>query len=171
VALTPLHRLAAYEAEGGVSEDLHGGKVARLGELGERAREKVVAGRARDVDSVRRPDGGVAAPHLGPVDQVVVHERRHMEQLDRDSGRDRRLSVLRRAEEDEHRTEALASRGQRLLAHRSDDSRVRLDRTLQPGFEYVEVRVEASGRADVGQRRRHSFTPVCSATIPPAKSR
>jgi hypothetical protein len=94
-----------------------------------------------------------------------------MEQLDCDARRERRLSVLRRAEEDEHGTEAFASRGQRLLAHRSDDSRVCLDRVLQPGFEYVEVRVETPGRANVGQRGRHSFTPVCNATIPPAKSR
>ena len=57
------------------------------------------------------------------------------------------------------------------LPDRSDDSRVRLDRALEPRLEHVEVRVEPRRRADLGQRGGHSFTPVCSATMPPANSR
>src|SRR6266545_1271146 len=171
VALPLLHRLAADEAERRVGQDLDGGDVTRCGELGERTCEEVVAGGAGDSDTVRGPDRRASAPQLGAVDQVVVDERREVKQLDRDAGRERRLA--RRREEDEQRAQPFASRGERLLADRGDDSRVRLDRPLEPHLELVEVDVEAGSAADFLERGRHRLTPVCSATIPsgPGKRR
>src|SRR5205085_11085055 len=81
------------------------------------------------------------------------------------------VTVLRRAQEDEHRAKALPARCERFLADRGDDAGMRLDRALEPCLENVEVLVQPASRADVGQRRCHSLTPVCSATIPPANRR
>src|SRR5436305_13985193 len=101
VALAPLDRLAAHHAECRVGEDLDGAQVTRRRQLGERPREEVVAGRAGDVHSMRRPHRGVTAAHFRAIDQVVVHERRHVQQLDGDARGERRIAVLRRAQEDE----------------------------------------------------------------------
>ena len=90
-----LHRLAAREAERRVGERLHRALVAGLGEHRERARVEVVARRLRRVGAVHRPRGGQAAPQARAVDEVVVHERRHVHHLDGDARRDRRLAVAR----------------------------------------------------------------------------
>ena len=51
VTLPPLQRLAARERQGRVREDRDAFEVARLRQLGEGAREEVVAGRASGVAS------------------------------------------------------------------------------------------------------------------------
>ena len=94
VQLAPLHRFAAGEAEARIREHRDGVDVALGGELGEGPREEVVAGRARGIGAVLGPGRRPAAPDCGAVDQVVVDERRHVHELDRDTGRDRRCRVL-----------------------------------------------------------------------------
>ena len=56
--------------------------------------------------------------------QVVVDERRHVHELDRDAGGDRRLAVRRRGEEDEQRPQPLAAGGERLDADVGDEAGV-----------------------------------------------
>ena len=92
--LGALERLAAGEREAGVREDPHALEVARLGELGERVREEVVArGRAApapcECQTASRP-----ASELGAVDQVVVHERGRVHELDRDAAAKRALAIV-----------------------------------------------------------------------------
>src|SRR5207253_10600896 len=75
--------------------------------------------------------------------------------------------------EAELRTHPLAARGERLVADRGDDPRMRRDRPRQALLERVEVRVEAGSLADRGERRGHEdpACPTCKATIPPARKR
>src|ERR687898_2109574 len=94
VTLHPLQRLAAHERETRAREDLRALEVSHLRELAEGAREEIVARRDRSVRPVRAPDGLVPAPQLGAVDQVVVHERRRVDELDRDATSQRALAVV-----------------------------------------------------------------------------
>ena len=80
--LGPLERLAAGKRQGCGREEAHGLVVARVGELGERAREEIVTCGPRGAGAVRRPGGGPAATVLGPVDQIVVDERCRVDELD-----------------------------------------------------------------------------------------
>ncbi len=120
--LPPLHRLAADERETRVGEHAHEPRVAGLRELREGAGEQVVAGSAGGGRPVRRPDGTVPAAQLGPVDQVVVDERRQVHELDGGARRHRRRRPGRRGEEDEQRPQPLAARGERLAADGARDA-------------------------------------------------
>jgi len=62
------------------------------GQLRERPCKEVVARRTGRVGAVDRPGGGLAAPEVRAVDQVVVDERRHVHELDGDARRQRRLA-------------------------------------------------------------------------------
>ena len=103
VRLAPLERLSACEAEGGVREQRDGVAVAGRRELGEGAREEIVAGGPGGSGAVGGPGGGPAAAELGAVDQVVVDEGRHVNELDGRAGGDGRLPARRCREEDEQR--------------------------------------------------------------------
>jgi hypothetical protein len=118
VQLTPLHRLPAREAEARVGELGDGADVALSRELGEGTGEQVVTRRAGGAGAVRRPGGRLAAPYLGAVDEIVVHEGRHVDELDRHAGRDWRGRTRRRAEEREQRPQALAAGRERINADR-----------------------------------------------------
>src|SRR5712692_2144315 len=74
VRLAPLQRLATRKAERGVREQSNSLAIAGRSQLGERAGEEVVAGRARRIRAVGRPSRGTPAAEFGAVDQVVVNE-------------------------------------------------------------------------------------------------
>ena len=112
VRLRALERLAAREPQGRVGERRDRLGVAGRGELGERARKEVVAGRAGRICAVDRPGGRLAAPEVRAVDQVVVDERRHVHELDRDAGGERRL-VARAASRGRRAAAAAACRRRR----------------------------------------------------------
>ncbi len=83
VGVLALQQLARGERRAGVRERAQLGRVAVARELGEGAREEQVAGRDRGLASGGRDDRGASAPQLGPVDHVVVDERRGVHELDR----------------------------------------------------------------------------------------
>ena len=173
--LPALERLAAGERERGLGEHRDARRVPGRGELGERPREEVVAGRLRGAVAVLGPRGRAAAAQVGAVEQVVVDERRHVDELDRGAGGDGALAgalLRRRAEEDEHRPQALAAGRERLGADLADEPGMGADRALEPHLEQLEVGVEPGRRADGGERAHSALlVAVCSATIPPPSSR
>ena len=168
--LTPLHRLPAREAEARVRELGDGADGALRRELGEGAGEQIVARRAGGAGAVRRPGGRLAAPDLGAVDEIVVHEGRHVDELDRHAGRDRRGRARRRAEEREQRPQALAARRERVGPDRGHPAAVRAHGDGEPVLHLRHVLVDARKRHD-RLERRHAAVPVWSATIPPPRRR
>ena len=171
VALPALERLAAGERERRLGEDRDGVDVAAGRELGEGAREDVVARGPGRVGTVGRPGGRLAAPHAGAVDQVVVHERRHVDELDRRAGRDRGPRAGGRGEEGEHRPQALAAGGQRLGADLGDEARMAGHRPVEQLLDLAQVLGEARSGPDDVERGAHRAVAVCSATMEPPKSR
>src|SRR4051812_2176391 len=171
--LRPLQRLAPRETERRVREDLDRGGIPRRAQLREGAGEEVVAGRASGGRAVDRPGGGLAAAEVGAVDEVVVDERRHVDELDCNACSQRRLCAGRRREEDERGTQPLATCGERLVADRCNQAGMRRDRAREPLLERIEIAVEPRRGPDVRERRtRHeAASPTWSATIPPAKRR
>ena len=93
-----------------------------------------------------------------------------MDQLDRDAGGVRGLPIRRAREEDEQRPQALAARGERLLADSRRKPGVAGDCIEETLLDLLQVAVEPFRLTD-GRQRAQAATPVCSATIPPAKSR
>ena len=146
VRLGALQRLAAREPQRGVGEHADRLGVAGRRELRERAREEVVAGRARGVGAVDRPGRRLAAAEVRAVDQVVVDERRHVHELDGDAGGERRVAPRRRREEDEQRAQPLAAGGERLVADGRDEAGMARDGAREPLLERVEVLLEPVGR-------------------------
>jgi hypothetical protein len=169
VTLQALQGLAAGEGEGGVRQHCDGHGIAVAAELGEGTREEVVARCARRSGAVRRPGRSVAAPHGGTVDQVVVHERRHVHELDGDARRDGRRGVRGGGEEREQRPQALASGRERFRADVGHDTGVAPDGCGQPLLDLLQVRVQTWQSPHVGERG-HARAPTCRATIPPAIS-
>src|SRR6185312_335794 len=90
--------------------------VSGCGKLGEGAREQIVAGRSRGLRAVARPGGGAAATVARAVDQIVVDQSRHMDELDGDPRCVRRLPVGWRSKKDEQRPEALPAGGESFSA-------------------------------------------------------
>jgi len=105
------------------------------------------------------------------VDQVVVHERRHVHELDRDARGERRLAAGRRREEDEQRAQPLAPSCERLVPDRGDEAGMARDRPRETLLDGVEVGLETLGLADRLERRAQPASPTCRATIPPANVR
>ena len=171
VGLAPLQRLAAREAERRVGEQLDGGGVARLGQLGEGACEEVVARRSRRRCAVRGPGSRAAASVARAVDEIVVHERRHVDELHGDARGERWRPVRGRGQEDEHRAQALAARCQGVRADRGHGARMAAHGVLQALLELVEVPLEPRDLPDCGECGAHSLTAVWSATMPPANVR
>ena len=97
-----------------------------------------------------------------------MDERRGVDELDGGPAGDRHLTVGR-GQEDEQRPQPFPACRERLGTDRRDETRALLDGRSQPLLEPVEVLVEP--RALANRRQAHAATPVCSATIPPAKSR
>ena len=168
--LAALERLAAGQPQRRVGERRDRLRVAGRRQLCEGAREEVVAGRLGRGGPELLPRGGAAAAELGAVDQVVVEQRRHVDELDGDAGGDVRLLPGRGREEDEQRPQPLAAGRERALARRRDDAGIGGDRLAQARLELLEVRVEPGRLADLGERV-HAAAPVWSATIEPASSR
>src|SRR5262249_25255106 len=142
VYLRSLQRLGARETKRRVGEDLDCARISGRAQLRERAREEIVARRARGGGPVDRPRGGLAAAEVRAVDEVVVHERRHVDELDRYAGRERRLFSGGRREEDERRTQALASCRERLVPYCRDEPRMGRDGARQPLLEAGEIVAE-----------------------------
>src|SRR5262249_12859433 len=97
----------------------------------------------------------LAPPEVRTIDEVVVHERRHMDELDRDSCGEGRLAAGRRGEEDERRTQTLASRRERLVADGRDETGMGGHAPGRALLERLEIAVDPRYRANVPQRRRH----------------
>ena len=169
VRLRALHRLAAREAERRVGEHRHRSRVAGRRQLGEGAREQVVARRARGGRPVARPGRGAAAPELGAVDQVVVDERRHVHELDRDAGL--RPAARRPAARSGRRAAAAAACRRRRAPRRPPRRRGR-DAPRPPARAAPRARsryASSPGVSRIVASVRHSAVPMCRATIPPAE--
>ena len=170
--LPPLQRLAAGEGERCLRENGDRLRVASRRELRERPRKEIVAGRSRRRLAMLGPDRRPAAAQVGPVEKVVVDERRHVHELDRRSTGDGALAfpLLRRGrEEDEERPEPLPARGERVRPDIPEAPGKHGDSALQPVLEQVEVAVEPGSLPD-GRQRVYRFVPTCRATIPPPMS-
>ena len=104
-----------------------------------------------------------------------MDERRHVHELDGRAARHRALAGScrpRRAEEDEHGSQALAPGGQRFGPDLPDEAGVRPDRALEPRLEQLEVGVEpGSARTVASALIRPLLVAVCNATIPPPRRR
>ncbi len=85
VGVLALQQLAFGERRARLRERAQLRRVLVARELGERPREQQVAGRDGDLAPGYRRDRRMAAAQLRAVDQVVVHERRRVHELDRDS--------------------------------------------------------------------------------------
>ena len=142
-------------------------EVAGLGELREGAREEVVARGARGVGAVRVPDGGSPAAELRTVDQVVVHERRGVHELDRHAAAHRALAVVG-GQVDEQRPKPLPAGVERVAHPRA---RRRPGSARSPRGGAPRARRGTAAPACEDRLRAHARSPTCSATIPPASSR
>ena len=109
-----LGQLAAGERHRGVGEQRDRAAVAGVGEQGEGAREQQVAGGDGAVAARGGGDGREAAAQRRLVEDVVVDQGRHVDQLDRGRGAHRGLAArLAGAEQDQHRPQPLAAGRQR----------------------------------------------------------
>ena len=169
--LASLHRLAARQTERRLREHGDTFEVTVGRELRERPGEEIVAGRPGRVGAESRPGSRLAAAHAGSVDQVVVHERRHVNELHGRAGRDGRPRAGGCGEEREHRSQPLAACRQRFRADLGDESRVPGNRSVEELLDVREVVGEAGGGSHRLERRAHRAVAVWSATIEPPKSR
>ncbi len=151
--LHALQRLAARETQRRVREDFDRLAVAGGGELREGAREQIVARRARGLRPVDRPGRRLAAAKVRAVDEVVVHERRHVHELDGDTGGDGRLFGGRSRQEDEQRPQPFPAGGERLVADRGDEAGMRRDGARETLLDRLEIRLEARRLPDLRQAR------------------
>ena len=140
-----------------------------VGELGERAREEIVAGRARGGappwrSTRRHGRAGTRRGRSGRRARASPCARARPRRRLRAAAR-----PVRRAEEDEQRPQPLAA-GRERLACRPSATRPGCASTAarQPRLEPRRGRRRARGLAD-RRELAHSAVPVCSATIPPAK--
>ena len=129
-----------------------------------------------------RPEAGghgrPAAAQLGRVEDVVVDQGRHVDELDRGGGADGGgLPVHPGAEQDQQRSQALAAGRQRRAGVSGEDLAVALglfaeqvldlaQASRQPGTRGVEHRRD---RGRDGRWSGHPAMPVWMVTIPPAR--
>jgi hypothetical protein len=139
-------------------------------ELCECSREEQVPDTHRAVPARAGDDRGAATADGGTVQDVVVDQSRHVDQLDRDARGVWRLPIASARKEDEQRPQALAARGERLFADRRREAGVAGDRVEESVLDLLQVAIEPLRLTD-GRQRAQTATPVCSATMPPAKSR
>ena len=116
----------------------------------------------------------MAAPQLGGVEHVVVHERRHVEKLDSRARRHQAGAVSVAAEEDQYRAQPLSSRGERPLGVPGELPAVAASHLGQAILRAHEQRGELGAargqhRAELRLSGVHgSRVPACSAMMPPA---
>ena len=158
VRLPPLHRLAAREAEGGVREHVDRPRIAELRQLGEGTGEEVVPRGACRPVAVRAPGGRRAAPELRAVDQVVVHECRHVDELGGEPRLDRRRAVRRR-QVAEQRTEPLAAGRERFASDLGDERPVVSTDSAQPHFDLVQEGGQPGCFTKCRELSRHVVVP------------
>ena len=170
VALTALHRLAAGETERRIREHGHPLDIAFGGQLGERAREEIVARCPRRVGSMSGPRRLLSSAHGCAVDQVVVDERGHVDELDGDSGCHGRRLARRRTEKRKQRPQTLPAGCERVGADLGGTAAVRRDGCRETHLDLVQVRVEPGQTADILERR-HRAAPMWRATMPPPSRR
>ncbi len=99
-----------------------------------------------------------------------MHQRREVDELDRDARDDRCLAPGWAREVDEQGPQSLTACRERLAADLGDDAPVQADGVVEPVLELGEIRLEARRFTQLGERA-HLAAAVCSATIPPAKVR
>ena len=156
VRVLALQQLAAASAELACdsARSCAGSLVAR--ELGERAREQQVAGRHGDVAPGRGGDRRVAAAQLRAVDQIVVDERRRVDQLDRHGRAHEALLAVGAGgrppgrlggEHDQQRAQALAAGRDVAFACQASGAPA-------PRGDALEVALRARHRARAARRRR-----------------
>jgi hypothetical protein len=133
-----LHRLAARDRAAGTREDGDALDVAGRRELVERASEQVVASSSSRPLSVLTPRRRAPTAELGAVDQVVVDERRDVDELDRHARRECALAIGR-GEVHEERAEPLPAGGDRAPTDGLDEARMARDGKLEPLLELVQV--------------------------------
>ena len=172
VRLRPLQYLALAEADGRRAQEVDGGGVARAHQLGEGAGQQVVAGGDGHGAAVLVSDGRAAAPELGTVQDVVVHERRHVEQFDRGGRTQHRLARRHPApgaEQREQRPDALAAGGEGGSAGLAELAGI----LGRHGGQALLDEVEAAGDAALLRRRgpaerwaRSALVAGCGGTSP-----
>ncbi len=153
-----LRQLAAGEGDRGVGEQRHRARVAGLGEQGEGAREEQVAGGGGAAAARGGGDGRQPAAQRRGVEDVVVDQGRHVDQLDRGRRADRRRAALGPgAEQDQHRPQPLAARGEGRGGVLAERLAVAADRLAQQLLHLAEPRRQpaAGGVEDRRHRRRY----------------
>ena len=163
VALEALERLAACEGERRVGQDGDVLPRSRGGERREGSSEQVVAGGLGRSRTVSRPCRSPAATQVRSVDDVVVDEGRHVDELDGDAFRHRWGRVWSGAEKRERRAKALAAGRERVLADRRHDTGVRPDDGAESCLDGVEVLAEPGGCLHAGDRAHVSSADPESA--------
>ena len=116
---------------------------------------------------------GAPAPEGGPVEDVVVDQRGHVQQLHRHRGAQGRLGVAVRAEEHEQRAQPLAAGAQSARRVARELRAVALGHLRQPRLGPVQQprQLGAAGGEDLPELilgRVHALVPACSAMMPPA---
>jgi hypothetical protein len=86
-----------------------------VGDLGERTREQQVPGGGGGQAARGSEHGGPAAAQLGSVEDIVVNERGHVQQLHRGRSGHELIGIAGPAQEDEDRAQSLATGGQRAV--------------------------------------------------------
>jgi hypothetical protein len=123
------------------------GRRAVGGEHREGAREKEIPGGDGTAAARVGDDGRHPAPQRGIVEDVVVDQRRHVDELDRGCGADRlRAAATARAEEDEQRSHPLAARGQGLARVGAELAPPPLDGHAEPALDLAHPRRQPGGR-------------------------
>ena len=91
-------------------------RVTRQGQLRKRAGKQEIPDTERSVRPLGLGDSRPAAAQRGSIDDVIVHKRCHVDQLDGGGGGDQRFvaaALSRRGAEHQQRAQALTSGGQR----------------------------------------------------------
>ncbi len=91
VGILPLEQLPRGEGRAGVRERAQLGLIFVTRELRKRAREQQVTGGNGDLAPGSGSHGRTSTAQLSAVDHIVVHERRRVDELDRDSRADQAL--------------------------------------------------------------------------------
>ena len=135
-SVAALRELAEREADGGAGEKLDlalSAFAATLAQLGERAGEQEVADRGGALAARGGHHGRQAAAKRRLVEDVVVDEGRHVDELDRrGAAKRRRLGLGPRAEQHEHRAQALAAGLERRARVAAELVAVALDQLAEP---------------------------------------
>ncbi len=114
----------------------------------ERGREQMVACGLRGVGAVLRPGGSAAPADVRAVDDVVVDQRRHVDQLDRDPLHHRWLRAAWGREERQRGPQPLPAGRQRVRTHSGDRAGMGGNNCLEAILDRAEVVAQALDRRD-----------------------